>query len=234
MLLGLFFSVKISSLTTTILIFFVSIIILIRFEKSLEVNKLYIGIISFFLGILIGLPFLYKPLLQSIIIIFILYLINKNYKISNIINCLCILFILFIFYTDTQFNIWIKTIIIYMKHPADNPITGLIDWVILLKAEYFFGSIFLSLYLLFFISYLLYASGLRMYEYGFNRKLTTGILIITCAFLNLLLISLNVKRTWGFYLWPSMFMLTAGIFVIIDEIYNKIRLENKAATKYEY
>ncbi len=223
-LLGLFFSVKISSLTTTILLIITSTIILIKNKELLEINKLYYGIISFFLGILIGLPFLYKPILQSIILILVLILINKNLKITKIVYLLCFPIILFIFYRDYEFNTWIKNLVIYMRHPADNPIIGFIDWVIFLKAEYFFSSIFLSTYLLIFIGYLLYRSGLSMYEYGFNRKLTAGILIITCAILNLLLISFNVKRIWGFYLWPSMFMLTAGIFIIIDEIYyNKIR-----------
>lgn len=115
---------------------------------------------------------------------------------------------------------WLAHTFLTTGHGVDQARIGLVDWALYFDKIWLQPAnlaiplaIALSMVLLLVISISILFSGAKL-----SSKHRVGLTLIVAGLFSVALIFLSVKRLWGFYLFPSLFMIIAGMFLLLDSL----------------
>lgn len=239
--LGLAFGTKISTLP--VLLVFVSMSVVYGYQRNsllVYIDSLIKVFIAIFLGLAIAVPILFPLVIIGVGSYITFSWLIKKFSLGQSL-CVAIpavmtavvLLITRKVYINVwiPLNIWIQSTFLNSTHGGDRVSISLINWL-----DYFFNdwliapypigltlSIFILGYLIFYI-FQIYKSSF----FSFDQIIAPLTIVVAGLALNIA-IMMEVKRLWGFYLYPGTILILLGIIVMADL---SISSPNKLTKKY--
>lgn len=219
--IGLAFGTKISTLPA--LLVFISISLVARSKSDLlgSYRKPLINAAkAFVLGVAIAVPILFVPLLLSVAGYFAFDWTTRKFSLGSVSRVfIAITEIIVVFLASRKIlKVWISSTFLNTTHGADQASINALSWLDYFFDKWLVAPYVIGLMLFIFILVYLILHGVQILKSdGFNIDKNTTAFAVAMAGLALnIAIIIGAKRLWGFYLYPGMVLMVAGIIMLVD------------------